>query len=251
MKVRILPSSPNGTPHDQHLISFLVNGTVAIDGGCLGLQSAPPRGGPADVFLTHAHLDHVATLPLYIEDRNDRGEGPIRIHGSSETLEDLRRHFFNAQVWVDDARLRAPERPWVELLPMRPETPVRVGTLTVTAVPVHHTVPTYGYVVDDGTSAIVFGADSGPTERLWQVALATGRLRAAFVECSFPDALLDLATLTGHLTPGLLGGEAGKLPAGVEVIAVHLKPRFRERIIAELKAVSAATVGALNRDYLL
>lgn len=251
MKIRILPSSPNGTPQHQHLISFLVNDDLAIDAGCLGLHSPAQGPGPRDVFLTHSHLDHVATLPLYIEDRNDRGAGPVRIHGPRETLDDLRRHFFNARVWVDDARLHEGVRPWIELRPLTPESPIPVGALTVTGVPVHHTVPTYGYVVDDGRSAVVFGADSGPTDRIWQVARATGRLRAAFLECSFPDSLGDLARQTGHLTPQLWRGEAGKLPDDVSIIAVHLKPRFRERILEELDAIPCATVGTLDQEYAL
>jgi len=251
MKVRILPSSPNGSPQRQHLISFLVDDVLAVDAGCLGLHASALDPGPRDVFLTHSHLDHVATLPLYIEDRNDRGAGPVRIHGAQRTLDDFRTHFFNERVWIDDSRLRDVTRPWVELVPMEPESPVRVGGFTITAVPVHHTVPTLGYVVDDGRSAVAFGADSGPTERLWQVARATGRLRAAFLECSFPDALRDLAGLTGHLTPRLWSDEAGKLPEDVAVIAVHLKPRFRERIAEELEAIPNATVGAMDRDYAL
>lgn len=249
MRIRILPSSPDGAAGDQHLISFLVGDDVAIDGGCLGLQPASNGPGPLDVFLTHAHLDHVATLPLFVEDRHDRGVGPIRIHGAAGTLDDLSRHFFNSRIWVDDARVRDRDRPWVEFHAVEAGTPVEVNGLRLTPVPVHHTVPTYGYVVDDGRAAVAFGADSGPTERIWEVARATGRLRAAFIECSFPDSHATLAGLTGHLTPRLLRAEARKLPEGVDVVAVHLKPRFRERILEELAGAPPVAAGVAGRDY--
>lgn len=249
MRIRILASSPDGAAGGQPLISFLVGAGLAIDGGCLGLHAGPAGAGPHDVFLTHAHLDHVATLPLYIEDLYDRGIGPVRIYGAAGTLDDLRRHFFNERIWVDDARLHDAERPWVELHAVEAESPVNVNGLRVTPVPVHHTVPTYGYVVDDGHAVVAFGADSGPTERIWEVARATGRLRAAFIECSFPDAHAELARRTGHLTPGLLRAEAGKLPADVKVFAVHLKPRFRERITEELARGAQVTVGMPGREY--
>ena len=48
--------------------------------------------------------------------------------------------------------------------------PVRVNGLSVTPVAVDHIVPTYGYIVTDGRINSVFGADSGPTERIWQLA---------------------------------------------------------------------------------
>lgn len=249
MRIRILSSSADGPAGGQHLISFLVGDDLAIDAGCLGLNAGPGGPDPLDVFLTHAHLDHVATLPLYIEDRHDRGIGPVRIYGHPETLDDLRRHFFNERIWVDDARVRDRERPWAVLKALEPETPVDVDGFRITPVPVHHTVPTFGYVVDDGHEAVVFGADSGPTERIWEVARATGRLRAALIECSFPDDQADLAGLTGHLTPRLLRVEAGKLPGDARVIAVHLKPRFRERITKELADGVRVTVGVPGREY--
>ena len=51
---------------------------------------------------------------------------------------------------------------------------------------------------------MIFGGDSGPTERIWEVAHRTKAPRSVFIECSFPDSLPDFAKLTGHLTPALL-----------------------------------------------
>ena len=53
---------------------------------------------------------------------------------------------------------------------LKPEEEVVVGDLHITPVPVDHAVPTFGYIVTDGKSTVVFGADSGPTERIWQLA---------------------------------------------------------------------------------
>ena len=48
------------------------------------------------------------------------------------------------------------------LCPLEPEESVVVEDLTITAVPVAHTVPTFGYLVDDGACAVAFGADRPP-----------------------------------------------------------------------------------------
>ena len=122
MRIRILPSAPGDSPAHQHLMSYLVEDTVAIDAGCLGLQgSTAEHPGLEHVFLTHAHLDHVSTLPLFLEDRHDQGNGPVHLYGPPEALDTVRQHFFNDQVWVDSAHLLKSARPWVEMRPVEPE----------------------------------------------------------------------------------------------------------------------------------
>jgi ribonuclease BN (tRNA processing enzyme) len=238
MKIRILSSAPSGAADRHHLLSFVIEDRVAIDAGCLGIaDSFSKSAGPTDVLLTHSHLDHLATLPLYLEDRHDLGNGPVRVHGPRAALAALKEHFFNGEVWVDDRAVRRGARPWVRLHALSPERPVRIGNLRVTAVPVSHPVPTFGYLVDDGVSAAVFGADSGATDRIWELARRNGRLRAAFLECSFPNSHEALARRTGHLTPRLLAAELAKLPPRARVFVVHIKPRFHERIVAELRAI--------------
>jgi phosphoribosyl 1,2-cyclic phosphodiesterase len=63
MKVELLPSSIPAT-EAQFLVSFLVNDMVAVDAGPLGLLSDLARQERVrHVFITHEHLDHIATLP--------------------------------------------------------------------------------------------------------------------------------------------------------------------------------------------
>jgi ribonuclease BN (tRNA processing enzyme) len=250
--VRILAASPGDTSGEQYLTTFVVDDLIAIDAGCLGLHATTrPFCGLEHVFLTHAHIDHIGTLPLFLENCQGRGTRPVRVHGPAEALDALRDHLFNDRVWLDHARIGSDGRGWIELEPIEPEKAVALDGFRIVPVPVAHTVPTFGYVVDDGRAAVVFGADSGPTDRIWEVARATGRLRAAFVECSFPDEFGDLAARTGHLTPRLWAGEAAKLPADAAVIAVHLKPGYRGRVRAELAALGdrRVQVGELGREY--
>jgi ribonuclease BN (tRNA processing enzyme) len=254
MKVRIFPASPGEASHEQHLSTYAVDDVAAIDAGCLGLHSRSPDAvGIRHVFLTHAHIDHIGTLPIFIEGRTTPEAPPVRVFGPSETLEALREHVFNGQVWVKFEALSRGEHPAIEFTPVRPEETVIVSHLRVTPVPVAHTVPTYGYIVDDGSCAVAFGADSGPTGRIWELAAATGRLRAAFLECSFPDALEELAVKTCHLTPRLWAREAAKLPPDIEVIAVHIKPGHRERTVGELLALAGGRfrIGRPGREYIL
>ncbi len=252
MRVRILTSAPGDRP-EQYLTTFVVEDTVAIDAGALGLHSASCDAGHlAHIFITHTHVDHVGTLPLFLEGWRDHRNSPARVYGSPATLSQLREHLFIDGVWLDYSQVQA-RTDWVELLPVETERPVPIGNLRITGVPVDHTIPTLGYIVEDGSSAFVFGADSGPTERLWEIARATPGLRTAFLECSFPNRLGELAAKTGHLTPELWTRELKKIPADVSVLAVHIKPRYRDEVVAELDALGdgRVQVAEMGREYVV
>lgn len=228
MNVRILPSSTTGLPM---LTSFVINDAVAIDAGCLGYADPGLQSGITDVFLTHTHSDHVASLPVFLENR----EGPVRIHGSPQTLTVLRTDMFNDRIWPDVVG-RDP-LPGLALVPLEPEVPVTAGGLRVLPVAMNHTVPTLGFIVDDGTSAVVFSSDSGPSDRIWELAPRRGTVAGAFIEASFPDRMEAVARRTAHLTPSLLRDEAAKLPAGARIVAVHIKAAHRGEVVEELSSL--------------
>ena len=81
-----------------------------------------------------------------------------------------------------------------------------MGHLTVTAVPVHHSVETVAYVIgsehDASKATAIFVGDTGPTDEIWRVAEKEENVRAIFVETSLPEGMADVAQMTGHLTPG-------------------------------------------------
>jgi 3',5'-cyclic-nucleotide phosphodiesterase len=112
--------------------------------------------------------------------------------------------------------------------------PTLVGdALTVVPIMVNHTVPACGFIVHDGEGALVFSGDTGPTDRLWEVARGLGDVRAVIVETSFPDRLEALAAASGHLTPGLLARELDKMPP-CPVWVYHIKPMFYDETVEEL-----------------
>ena len=245
MRVTLVPSAPGTHPGTQdatrsYLTTFVVDDVLAIDAGCLGLHGEPDDQARIDhVFLTHSHADHTGTLPVFVENVYPAREQPVVVHGHSATLQALRTDVFNDRIWPDFVERLPGEgsRSFLELRPCAPGKPVQAGPHVVTPVPVDHVVPTYGYLVDDGADAVVFGGDSGPTEALWDLARQHGRVRAVFLECSFPDELAGLAEVSAHLTPRLLAAEAAKAPPGAAIVAVHIKPRYRRQIVAELEAL--------------
>ena len=62
---------------------------------------------------------------------------------------------------------------------------------------------------------------------------------------------MNLAEASLHVTPEMFGREVAKLPAGVKVIAVHIKVRYRQEVIRELHALQLSTleIGECEKDY--
>ncbi len=251
MDVTLLPSSlslPNQpTPLAQYLSSYLVNQSVAIDAGSLGLWNSPDdQHRIRHVFLTHAHVDHIATLAVFVENAFRAGSPCVSILASDDVLTTLRRDVFNDVCWPDLERISAdyPDTPLIRFERLEPGVSVAVDNLRITPVPVDHTVPTLGLIVEEPGTAVVFSADTGPTQALWTAAASTPNLRAVFLEASFPDALAWLADRAKHLTPSLFAAEIAKLRAlrpdtdSIQFLATHLKPKYLDRVREELLALN-------------
>jgi ribonuclease BN (tRNA processing enzyme) len=141
---------------------------------------------------------------------------------------------FNDRVWPDFVRITKEGTPFLRLAPVQPLAPTEVDGLRITPVPVNHVVPTFGFLVEDATSAVAVSSDTGPTDELWQLANRLPNLKAVFLEVTFPNAMEDLAVLTKHLTPRGFGAEARKVTRPVPFLAYHIKPRYAPQVVKEL-----------------
>ena len=188
MKIRLLGSSVPDASRRQYVSSYVINGTVGIDVGCTGFYGSPQEQEVIrHIFLTHSHTDHTASLPIFVENAWTPTDSCPTIHGSIETLDAVQKHIFNDIMWPDFVAISRSVPPFLRLSPLEPERTVEADGLRLTPVPVNHVVPTFAYLVDDGHSAVIFGADSGPTNRIWELAHKTPNLRAVFLEACFPN----------------------------------------------------------------
>ena len=248
MKVTLLPSCHppgGGVAPDQYLTSWLIDEAVAIDAGSLGFWADPvAQARVRHVLITHTHADHIASLPIFVENAYEGGTDCVTVHASEVVLEGLRLDVFNDRVWPDFLKLseKNPKAPFLKVAALEPGVPLEIEGLRFTPVPVDHLVPTLGLVVEAPGVSVVVPSDTGPTQAIWDHAARLPDLQAVFLEVAFPDAMAGLAEVSKHLTPATFALEVAKMPPGVRVFVVHIKPRFRDAIIGELDALGLPNV---------
>ena len=238
MKVEILPSAVGQQSPQQFCIGALVNDTISIDAGSIGLLWPLERQKQIEhVFLTHSHVDHIATLPIFLDNVYEPGPNRPSVYACEATEQCLRTNVFNDVLWPDFVRLSAEESPFLNLQTLRSEEVVDLGSVRVTPVAVNHVVPTMAFVLEDADNSVAFVTDTHETDQIWQVLQQTPNLRAVFLECCFPNSHRELAQKSGHLCPELFERYASQLPNDVQVLATHLKPCFFDQIKSELQQI--------------
>ncbi len=248
MKIRVL-GAYGAEGLAQRPSAFLVNDRVLIDGGTVGGALASSEQLAIEhALVSHSHLDHIAGLAYLTETLAlCEARRPLTIASLEPVVTALRTSIFNDTVWPDFTRLPT-QAPVLRFQPLAEDAEQRVGDLWVTPVPVNHTVPTSGFIVHDGASAVIYSGDTGPTDALWKAARGIGGLRAIILECAFPNRLAGLADVARHMTPELIRRELDKMPDDVPVMIFHVKPQFYDEIGEELGAVSEARITMLEQD---
>ena len=243
MKLQIIPSGMLDETRYQYLVSYVVNGCLAIDAGCLGFGfPLAAQKQVTDLFLSHCHLDHVASLPIFLDNVFEHGPECVVVHGSEQTLAVLQEDILNDRLWPDFVTLSTPTSAFLKLHELVAFQPVTVGTLRVTPLPLIHVVSVFGFLIEDPTAAVAIVSDTHSGSGVWAHLAQIPNLKAVLLECSFPDELDWLADKALHLIPRSFAAEIQSLPTTVRVIAIHIKPAWYDRVVKELLALGLPNI---------
>lgn len=254
MKVQLLPSNCKEPAQLQPLTTFLVNDGLAIDGGSLGYGlTLEQQRQVRCVVITHSHIDHTASLPVFIAEVFPFLKEPVLVYSTREVISSLKEHIFNDLIWPDfhQIELLDGNHMGMRYVEVEAGVPFETHGLKITPVRTNHTVPTIGLAVEDSRSAVVFTSDTYHTEEIWHLANRLEHLKAIFVDVSYPNEMETLAATSKHLTPQSLDKELRKLSRDVPVYAVHLKPQYRTVVLDQLGAIRRPKVSAaeIGHDY--
>lgn len=256
MKIQLLPSTLNDTGRatpEQRLTCYVIDDRIAIDAGSIALSlTDAQRSTVRSIIVTHPHMDHIASLPIFIDDLFGELREPIRIHATQEVIDVLEKDIFNWMVYPRFSELKNEHTRVLEYVPFRVGEEFHVEHLRVIAVNVNHIVPTVGLIVTDDETTLAFSSDTAETEEFWHLVNRTPHIDALLIEASFPNSMAQLAEVSRHFTPASLRKELRKMKhKGLDMLIVHIKPSYREQVVAELHALKIPKLRVMEpgRDY--
>ncbi|MGB5398407.1 MAG: 3',5'-cyclic-nucleotide phosphodiesterase [Gammaproteobacteria bacterium] len=234
MKVRVLGCS-GGIGKGVATTSFLIDDDILIDAGTgvcdLSLEEMRKI---RTIFITHSHLDHIASIPLLADTLFDSLIGrPLQVFAQRSTIKVLREHIFNWTIWPDFSVLPHKTNAVLKFNGMKAGEILEIDQRKIEMITVNHSVPGVGYRVESASKAFAFSGDTTSNENLWVALNKHKRLDLLFIETAFADRDIDLARIAFHYCPELLARDLPKLKHKPKVCISHLKPGEEKGIMQE------------------
>ncbi|MCH9704699.1 MAG: 3',5'-cyclic-nucleotide phosphodiesterase [Proteobacteria bacterium] len=223
MKLKVL-GSLGGISQNSYTSSVLINDHIALDAGT-GLHRLTEEQilQIKDVVLTHSHIDHIALLCFLIDSHAMNGNSTT-VHCLAETADALMECIFNNKIWPNMSNIVVNGKSLLSFNILKPYERTRINDIELTALPVHHGLPTTGYCLHGRKENFVFCFDmiDAPDE-FWAYLKNLDHFSRMAIEISFANHLEELAKASYHLTPNLLHKLLAKIPESVSIYYNHTK----------------------------
>lgn len=254
MQLRVLGCSGAEFP-GRNPPAFLLDENIAFDAGSItNILTEDEQLRLQHIFVTHAHLDHVNSIPFLADNliiKNARHR--LNIFSIEPVITTLNTSVLNNQLWPDFTAIPSYENPTLLLFALQNGKSLTMGRYVITPYEVNHSVAATGFLVSENHpngASFFYTGDTGPMSS-WAF-LPEKPLDMLIIEVSFPNRLEELALLTGHLTPMLLMAELEKMPVKPKKIGItHIKPQLYDQIVDELKKLELSNLMILTGGEVL
>ena len=230
---------PNERRHTATLLMPEIG--VALDAGT-GFFRVQKRlaTDTLDVFLTHAHLDHVCGLTFFLVPVLQGDVKKVRVHATPETIDAVRRHLFAAELFPVE-----PPYEWCEL--KSGEAVTLADGARVTWVGLQHPGGSVGYRIDWSDRSLAYITD---TTAPGSYVSFIQNVDVLIHECYFPDEMSEWAEKTGHSSASAVAKVARDAGAG-RLYLVHADPQRPEDDPVGLSGLRSIFPGAELAEDLL
>ncbi len=234
MKLRVLGCS-GGIGQGLYTSSYLIDHDIVLDAGSgVGVLTLKEMRQLTHIFITHSHIDHILSIPMLVDTLySDLRKQPLTIYARAETIEALKMHIFNWQIWPDFSELPDKQSPVLKFVEMNPGDVVCVGGKQLEMVDVNHSVPAAGYIVTSNGKSLAYTGDTTTCDVLWQRLNQLPELNLLLIEAAFLQEEIELARISKHYCPSLMAQDLKKLTHKPEVGVVHFKPGDEKRIFEQ------------------
>ncbi len=183
-----------------------------------------------DIFLTHAHLDHVAGLTYLFNIIAQTALKTIRVHGDETKLRAVEEHLFSEHLF--------PKRPPYEAVPLPESGTVALpGDGRLTCFPLDHPGGALGFRLDWPGHCMAYVTDTWADPDAEYTRHLQG-VQLLVHECFFDDARADWARTTGHTHTTPVARLAQRVGA-TQLALIHLNPLSTEADPVGLDAARA------------
>ena len=237
MRVRVLGCS-GGINQNVATTSFLIDDDILIDAGT-GVCDLPleEMRRIKHIFITHSHLDHIASIPLLADTLFEDLIGqPLIVHALPETIKALREHIFNWTIWPNFTELPHKSNAVLKLETMSAGSVSEISGRQIEMISVNHSVPGVGYCIKAEDKVFAFSGDTTSNENFWVSLNKYESLDLLVVESAFADRDIELAKVAFHYCPKLLAEDLPKLKHKPRVCISHLKPGCEPEIMEQCRA---------------
>ena len=188
---------------------------IMLDAGTGAFRAARYLETPdLDIFLTHAHLDHVVGLTYLLDLVRVHPLRSTTVHGLAGTLEAIDTHLF--------ANVMFPKRPQFNLLPLAEGSTPLAQQGRLTWFPLVHPGGSVGFRLDWPGHSMAYVTDTSASPDAAYVERIRG-VDLLLHECYFPDTQADWAKLTGHSHTTPVAEVARRAAVG-RLVLTHINP---------------------------
>lgn len=166
-----------------------------------------------DIFLSHAHLDHIIGVTFLHDIFVGRTMSRVTIHGAADKLEAVREHLFARPLFPVDP-------PW-EFRPLEGEVALAQGG-RLTHFPLKHPGGSTGFRLDWPKASMAYVTDTTATKDADYARHIAG-VDLLVHECYFGDTMADWARTTGHSHTTPVAELARQARVG-RLLLVHVNP---------------------------
>ncbi|HEX3598906.1 MAG TPA: MBL fold metallo-hydrolase [Lacipirellulaceae bacterium] len=187
---------------------------IVLDAGTgMNRLAAHLKTDQLDIFLTHAHLDHIAGLTYLIKVVPEHVLANTTVHGEGPKLQAVREHLFAEAIF--------PVLPSFTFAPL--SSPVEIlGGGYLTYFPLTHPGGSVGYRLDWPGHSMAYVTDTTASSDAAYMDVIRG-VDLLVHESFFADDVNDLPAITGHSTIESVAEVAAKARP-VRLVLVHLDP---------------------------
>jgi ribonuclease BN (tRNA processing enzyme) len=170
-----------------------------------------------DIFITHAHLDHVIGLTFLFDILRDQNVRRVTVHGEPLKLTAIREHLLSPLIF--------PVPLPCEYEPLTPQIALPQGG-TLTHFPLKHPGSSIGYRLDWLGRSLAYVTDTVAEVDAPYLEAIRG-VDVLVHECYFDDSFRDMALLTGHSHTTPVAEVARQAGVG-RLVLVHVNPQSNE-----------------------